>query len=165
MDVLVAGFKGNARSPSGHVEGIGHPHDPAFDGERVTATPVTDDRVQGLGGDDRTLGLLVDVMEEARQLVGTQEQAVALVILTMDRHAHAMEETGGRHDHLRVSLAEGVVGDDVGHDAAPEEQPGQPQPDVEHDLDVDPACDRTCPVDGWRSRRTRATRPSAAHRS
>ena len=43
----------------------------------------------------------------------------------------------GDHD-LGVALAHAVVGDDVRHDAPAEQDPRQPQRDVQHDLDVDP---------------------------
>ncbi len=95
--------------------------------------------MQRLGGDDRPLGLLVDVRQQRRKLVGGQEQAVALVVLAMDRHPDAVQQARGRDHHLGVALAHPVVGDDARDHAAAKQQSREAQADVDDDLDVDPA--------------------------
>jgi hypothetical protein len=50
-----------------------------------------------------------------------------------------MQQAGCGHHHLGVTLAERVIGDHARYHPAAEQQPGQPQRDVEHDLDMDPA--------------------------
>ena len=104
----------------------------------VAVAAVADDRVQRLGDDDRPLGLLVGAGQQLAELVGGQEQAVALVVLAVDRHAHAVQQAGGGDHHLGVALAQPEVGGHARHHAAAEQQPGQAQRDVEHDLDVHP---------------------------
>jgi hypothetical protein len=99
---------------------------------------VRDDAVHGLGDDDRALGLGVDVGEQAVELVGGQEQRVALVVGPVDRHADAVEERCGRDHDLRVALGHPVVGDHRRHDAPAEQQPRDAQGDVRDDLDVHP---------------------------
>ena len=89
--------------------------------------------------DDRPLGLLVGAGQQRPELVGGQEQAVALVVVAVDRHADAVEQAAGGDHDLGVALAHPVVGDHARRDAAAEQQACQPQPDVEHDLDVHPA--------------------------
>ena len=93
--------------------------------------PVADDRVHRLGGDDRALGLLVDGGEQRAELVGGQEQAVALVVVAVDRHADAVHQAGRGDHHLGVVLGHPEVGDHARDDAAAEQQPREPQPDVE----------------------------------
>ena len=100
---------------------------------------VTDDRVQRLGRDDRPLGLLVDVRQQRAELVGGEEQAVALVVIAVDRHPDAVQEAGPRDHHLGVALAHPVVGDDARDTPRRNSSRARRRRDVEHDLDVDPA--------------------------
>ena len=55
---------GSARAALRHVERVGDPHHPGLERVGLAAAAVADDRVQGLGDDDRALGLLVDVGEQ-----------------------------------------------------------------------------------------------------
>ena len=75
---------------------------------------MADDRVQGFGGNDRALRLLVDVGEQRADFVGGQKQAVALVIVAMDRHADTVHQASRGDHHLSVVLGETVVSDDAG---------------------------------------------------
>ena len=104
---------GTRERPAGHVERVGDPDDPGLDRERRALAAVADDRVQRLGDDHRPLGLVVDVGQQRSELVGGQEQAVALVVLAVDRHPDAVEQAAGRDHDLGVALAHPVVGDDA----------------------------------------------------
>ena len=88
--------------------------------------------------DHGPLRLLVDALEQRAELIGGQEQTEALMIVAVDRHPDAVEQASGRDHDLRVTLGHPVVGDNARRDAATEQQTGEPQPDVEHDLDMDP---------------------------
>ena len=68
-----------------------------------------DDRVHRLGRDHRSLGLVVHAREQRVELVGGEEQAVGLVVGAVDRHAHAVEQRGRRHDHLGIARVHAVV--------------------------------------------------------
>ena len=86
-------------------------------------------------------------------LSAAQEQAVALVVLAMDRHPDAVQQAGCRDHDLGVALAHRVVGDDARDDAAAEQQSREAQGDVDDDLDVDPAVIRHAEPPGRVDRR------------
>src|SRR4051812_6241351 len=138
VDVLVAGLPGHARAALGHVERVGHAHDRALERERPAARAVRDDGVHRLGDQHRPLRLLVDARQQRAELVGGQEQRVALVVGAVDRHPGVVEERRRGDDDLGVALLEAVVGDGDRDDAAAEQQPRDAQGDVRDDLDVDP---------------------------
>jgi hypothetical protein len=105
---------------------------------RTTPASTGDDRVQHLRGDDRALGLLVDVGQEAVEVIGGEEEAERLVVDAVDRHAEVVEQAGpGDHD-LGVVGAQPVVGLDRRAQPARVQQPEQAQRDVEHDPQVHP---------------------------
>jgi hypothetical protein len=99
---------------------------------------MADDRVQRLGDHHRQLGILVDAVEQQRQAVGGQKQAVLLVVGPVDRHAGVVEEAGGGEHDLGVARAHPVLRHHRRLDAAAVEEPEQPQSDVHDDLYVDP---------------------------
>jgi hypothetical protein len=138
VDVGPARLERHARAALGQVECVGHAQDPSLEGQRLAAAAVGDDGVQRLRGDDRALGLLVDIRQQLRQGVGGQEEAVLLVVGAVDRHAGVVQKAGAGDHHLGVVRAHGVVADHRRRDPAPLEQPEQAQGDVEDDLDVDP---------------------------
>lgn len=84
---------------------------------------MADDRVQDLGDDDRPLWLLVCAGQQRSELVGGQEQAVALVVVAVDRHADAVHQTARRHHDLGVPFAHRVIGDDARGDPTAKQQP------------------------------------------
>ena len=139
MDPDLARLDRHPRAPLGHVERVGDPDDPGLDRVGLAAAAVADDRVQRLGDHHRPLGrVLVDGREQLAQLALGEEEAVGLVVGAVDRHPDVVEQRSGGDDDLGVAVAHPVVGDHRRLDAALDQQPQQPQRDVEHDLDVDP---------------------------
>ena len=86
-------------------------------------------------------------------LSAVEEQAVALVVLAMDRHPDAVQQAGGRDHDLGVALAHPVIGDDARDHAAAKQQSCEAQGDVDDDLDVDPAVIRHAEPPGGVDRR------------
>ena len=86
------GVDRHARAALGHVERVGDAHHAGLERVGLAAAPVADDRVQGLGDDDRALGLPVGVVEQLPQLPLGQEQAVGLVVGAVDRHADVVKQ-------------------------------------------------------------------------
>ena len=97
-----------------------------------------DHRVHRLGDDDRALRLVVDALQQLRQLVRAEEQRVRLVVGAVHGHPDAVQERRRRDDDLGVALLHPVILDDARRHAGAEQEPCQAQRDVEHDLDVDP---------------------------
>jgi hypothetical protein len=94
--------------------------------------------VQRLGGDDRPHRLVVDAGQQRVELVGREEQAVALVAPAVDRHPDVVQKAAGGDDDLGVVLGHRMRLDHGRADPAADEQPQEPQADVEHDLHVHP---------------------------
>ena len=65
-----AGLEGDAGAALLHVERVGDAHDAGLERQRAPALAVADDRVLDLAGDDRPLGLLVDLREQVVEQVG-----------------------------------------------------------------------------------------------
>ena len=96
------------------------------------------DRLQHLRGNDCSIRLVVDPVEELQDLGLRKEEAEVLVPLAVDGHADAVQQRT-EHDHdLGVVALEAVVRDHRRLDAALREQPEQAERDVGHDLDVNP---------------------------
>ena len=138
MDALLAGFDRQPRAALRHVERVGDPDNPGLQGVGLASAAMTDDRVQDLGGDDRPLGLTIGIGEQTFKCATGQEEAVGLVVLPVDRHPDVMQERAAGDDHLGIFRGHAVIGHDHGLDARLDQQPQQPQGDVEHDLHVDP---------------------------
>ena len=70
-------------------------------------------------GDHRPLRLVVEIGEQLPQLALGEKQAVGLVVCTVDRHAHVMEQGARGDDYLRIAPAHPVVGNHRRLDARP----------------------------------------------
>jgi hypothetical protein len=126
VDVRQLRLHRHARAAVLHVERIRHAHDAGLERERPPAAAVPDDRVHGLGRDDRALGLLVDATQQRVHVVGGEEQAEGLVVGAVDRHAEVVQQAPERDHHLGVVGAHLVVDLDRGLDVAAAQQPEQP---------------------------------------
>ena len=104
VDPVLAAFDRNAGAALGHVEGVGDPDDAGLDRVGLAAPAVADDRVQDLGIDHAQLGVVVAAREQLCGALVDHEQAVGLVVGTVDGHADVVEQgAAGDHD-LRVPL-------------------------------------------------------------
>jgi hypothetical protein len=121
-----------------HVQGIGDPDHTAFDRVGLAAPAVPDDRVQDLRDHHGPIRLLVDIGQQRREPVGSEEEAELLVILAMDRHPDIVEEGSSGNHYLGVPQLHPVVGDHRGLYARLGEEPHQSDRHVEDHLHVHP---------------------------
>jgi hypothetical protein len=123
----------------GHVESVRDAHDARLDRVRLAAAAVADDRVERLGDHDGPLsGVAVDVGQQLAQLALGQKQAVGLVVGAMDRHPDVVQQRAGRNHHFSVAVAHPVITDHRRLNPALDQEPQQPQRDVDHDLHMHP---------------------------
>ena len=138
VDALVAGLDRDPGPALGHVERVGDADHAGLQRVGLAAAAVADDRVEDLRGDDRALGLAVGVGEQPLERAAGEEQRVGLVVGAVDRHADVVQQRAAGDHHLGVAVPHPVVGDDRRLDPGFDQQPQQPQGDVEDDLHVDP---------------------------
>jgi hypothetical protein len=99
---------------------------------------MSDHGVKRLGDHHGQLGVLVGALQEQRHPVGGEEEAVDLVVDPVDGHPGVVEQARRGDHHLGVPGAHAVLGHHRRLHPPAHQEPGQPQRDVHHDLDVHP---------------------------
>ena len=136
MNIYLARLERNARPPFRHIERIGDAHDAGFERQRLAIAAVRDDRVQNFRADDRGRSDWINTCQQLANNGLRDEQAVLLVVNSMNGDTQIVEQRSEHDDHLGVAVRHLVIAHNARYDAAIHQLPQQLERDVRHDLKV-----------------------------
>jgi hypothetical protein len=137
MDVDLPRLERDAGPAFSHVQGIGNANDTGLQREGFSARPMGNNRMQHFRSEDGHGWDIVKALEQLLYLRSGEEQAVLLMIDTVDGHPDVMDKRRKDDDNLGVLNRQTVIDDNTRLNTLIHEQPEQLQSDIRDDLDMD----------------------------